>query len=111
MLKSKFAKRTSTQLDAPGNGDAPLEIGKLQPAGVNLEVTVASIDTSVVIKVEYSDDGFSTTPVDGISYTLTANGIYQIPVSPVGGREMRPVFVSEAGGTGATVDFTLTASY
>ena len=107
--KSKVIEKASTQLDAPGDGDGVVRMGKIQPAGSEVEVTVAAIDTSISFKLEYSDDGFSTS-VDGPTETITANGTFVYP-GAVGYEEVQPVFTAEVGGTAATVDFTIRLSY
>jgi hypothetical protein len=108
MLKSQFATKTHAQLDAAGNGEV-VELGKRQPASAEYEVTVANIDTSVDVRMDYSDDGFSTT-IQGETHQLTANGTYVFKAA-VGYRAMRPVFAAEAGGTAVTIDVVSKLSY
>ena len=97
----RITKQTLTQLTAPGT-TAWVEMGRLKPASADLEVIVAAINTNVVVKVEYSEDG-SAVAASSLSETITANGTYNIPLS-VRYRLVRLNFVSEAGGTDATVD-------
>jgi len=69
------------------------------------QFVVASIDTNVVIRFEGSLDGtnyFNINP-NGDT-TITANGTYAISKSNMPLLNVRVVFVSEAGGTAATVD-------
>ena len=101
---SKVYTKTNTQLTAPGNGDTT-NVHSFMPIGGWLEVTLASVDTSATVRVDYSNDGFTTT-VSGTPVTMTADGSYALPIIS-GYEQMRPVFVSEVGGTAVTVDFTV----
>jgi hypothetical protein len=71
-----------------------------------LFVTVASINTNVIIALEGSIDGINWSKIIA-NTTITANGTthYNTANHPV--RYVRPVFVSESGGTAATVLFSL----
>jgi hypothetical protein len=72
----------------------------------SLFVTVASINTNVIIALEASIDGTHWSKIIA-NTTITANGTthYNSTNHPV--RYVRPVFVSESGGTAATVLFSL----
>ena len=74
----------------------------------SLFVTVASINTNVIIALEGSIDGTNWSKIIE-NATITANGTahYTVANHPV--RYVRPVFVSESGGTAATVLFSLGA--
>jgi len=90
-----------TQLTAPGSSSA-FDKDYVQAAGADMKVTVSSIDTSVIVRADYSDDSFSTT-VFGNEVTISQNGTHVIPVSPHY-KAIKPRFVSENGGTGAVID-------
>ena len=74
-----------------------------------LIATVASINTNVKVSLEGSIDG--TNYGDIITEkTITSNGtsIYNVANTPV--RWIRPKFISESGGTAATVVLSVAAS-
>jgi hypothetical protein len=73
-----------------------------------LFVTVASINTNVIIALEGSVDGTNWSKIIA-NNTITANGTthYNLANHPV--KFIRPVFVSESGGTAATVLFSVGA--
>jgi hypothetical protein len=95
-------------LDAPASCDSTSVY--LPPTIVtknySLFVTVASINTNVIIALEASIDGTHWSKIIA-NTTITANGTthYNSTNHPV--RYVRPVFVSESGGTAATVLFSL----
>jgi hypothetical protein len=95
-------------LDAPASCDSTSVY--LPPTIVtknySLFVTVASINTNVIIALEGSIDGTNWSKLIA-NTTITANGTthYNSTNHPV--RYVRPVFVSESGGTAATVLFSL----
>jgi hypothetical protein len=97
-------------LNAPASGDSTSVY--LPPTIVtknySLFVTVASINTNVIIALEGSIDGTNWSKIIE-NATITANGTahYTVANHPV--RYVRPVFVSESGGTAATVLFSLGA--
>lgn len=83
----------------------------------NVSVTVASINTNVIIALEGSLDGtnYFEIPVDNSSdvatgaltlnrMTITANGTYSLHVKNYSLNSIRLNFVSEAGGSAATID-------
>ena len=74
----------------------------------SLFVTVASINTNVVIALEASIDGTNWSKIIA-NTTITANGTTHYTVANHPMRYVRPVFVSESGGTAATVLFSLGA--
>lgn len=101
---------TSPQLSAAG-------LGTLVEVAVNdlcstraytLIVTVASINTNVVVRLEGSIDGTNYAPIIS-DQTITANGttVYSVADRPV--KWVRPRFVSESGGTDALVTFSIAA--
>ncbi|MFX1499334.1 MAG: hypothetical protein ACFFDH_00055 [Promethearchaeota archaeon] len=106
--KSKVITKTHAQLTEPGNGEV-VDVAKIQPASGEYEVTVATIDTDVTVRMDYSDDGFSTV-VQGAEYQIGANGTFVFKTA-VGYRQMRPVFVAETGGTAVTLDIKSRLSY
>jgi hypothetical protein len=95
-----------TQLTAPGV-TISRNVGELSEHV--LQYTVAAINTNVVLRAEGSNDGtnFFNLNVDNADITVTANEtnafVYKGKVNYIRGR-----FVSEAGGTAATVDFNYT---
>ena len=100
-----------TALTAPGNGTS------LQVASNNffatkdytLIVTVAEIDTNVIVRLEGSSDGTNYAPIIA-NTTITANGSTSYSVSGRPVKFIRGVFVSESGGdSSAVVTFNLAA--
>ena len=73
-----------------------------------LMVTVATINTNVIVALEGSIDNTNWSKIIA-NTTLTANGTthYNVANHPI--RYIRPVFVSESGGTAATVLFSIAA--
>ena len=71
-------------------------------------VTVTDINTNVVVALNGSIDGTNWSKIIANS-TITANGTthYNVANHPV--KYIQPVFVSEAGGTAATVLFSTAA--
>lgn len=99
---AQLNRRTQTQLTAPGV-TADL---KLAPyAGPRwFQVVVAAINTSVVVRSESTDGTTVTAQTPDV--TITANGTYLIPVY-ASNSHVQFNWVSEAGGTAATLDVTL----
>ena len=103
--------QTDSALEAPGVGTA------LQVAVNNtfctkdytLIITVASINTNVKVNLEGSIDGTNYGEII-TEKTITSNGtsVYNVANTPV--RWIRPKFISEAGGTAATVVFSVAAA-
>jgi hypothetical protein len=75
----------------------------------SLFVTVAAINTNVIVALEGSIDGTNWSKVIA-NTTLTANGTthYNLANHPL--KFIRPIFVSESGGTAATILFSVAAS-
>jgi len=102
---------TYTALTAPGSGESTSVY--LPPSIVAknfvLFVTVASVDTNVIVALEGSIDGTNWSKIIA-NTTITANGTthYNVANHPV--KFIRPVFVSESGGTAATVLFSIAAA-
>ncbi len=103
--------QTDSALEAPGVGTA------LQVAVNNtfctkdytLITTVASVNTNVKVSLEGSVDGTNYGEIIS-EKTITSNGtsVYNVANTPV--RWIRPKFISEAGGTAATVVFSVAAA-
>ena len=97
-------------LSAPASGESTSVY--LPPSIVSknfsLFVTVANINTNVVVALNGSIDGTNWSKII-TNQTITANGTshYNIANHPV--RYVQPVFVSESGGTAATVLFSIAA--
>lgn len=100
-----------TALTAPGNGNV-IQVSQndlLSTSNYTLITIVASINTSVDVRLDGSIDGTNFAPI--IQNTqYTANGSYCLSVSGRPVKFVRPVFVTEAGGTAATVTFHVAAA-
>ena len=72
-------------------------------------VTVGSINTNVIVALNGSIDGTNWSKIIA-NNTITANGTthYNVANHPV--KFIQPIFVSESGGTAATVLFSIAAS-
>lgn len=107
---------TATQLTAAGATDA---VGVRGSKNHTISATVAAINTNVVLQVEGSIDGtnyfklpLEDVVVSGLTITsnvatITANGVYLLYVKDVAIKTIRTNFVSETGGTAATIDISL----
>ena len=101
---------TDTSLSAPGDGTV-LQVASnnfFATKSYTLTATVASINTNVVIRLDGSIDGTNYAPIIA-AQTITSNGtsVYSVADRPV--KFVKAVFVSEAGGTDATVLFNIAA--
>jgi len=102
---------TDTTLSAPGDGTV-LQVASnnfFATRSYTLTVTVADIDTNVVIRLDGSIDGTNYAPIIA-AQTITSNGtsVYSVSDRPV--KFVKAVFVSESGGdNSATVLFNLAA--
>lgn len=102
---------TYTVLTAPGSGESTSVY--LPPSIVaknfTLFATVASINTNVIVALEGSIDDTNWSKIIA-NTTITGNGTthYNVANHPV--KFIRPVFVSESGGTAATVLFSIAAA-
>ncbi len=98
-------------LTAPASGVSTLvQLGSsINTKNYVLFVTVASINTNVIVALEGSIDGTNYSKIIS-NQTITANGTthYNIANHPV--KYVQPVFVSESGGTAATVLFSVGAN-
>jgi hypothetical protein len=97
-------------LEAPASGESTSVY--LPPSIVaknfSFFVTVGSINTNVIVALNGSIDGTNWSKIIA-NNTITANGTthYHVVNHPV--KYIQPVFVSEAGGTAATVLFSIAA--
>lgn len=101
-------KNVWTQLTAPGVTAAFPMVGYKH---ATVAVTIATINTSVTLRVEGSLDGtnwFNLSATD-TDTTYTANGTYGFVVEATVDN-IRLNFVSEVGGTDATIDATVRVS-
>jgi len=103
--------QTDSALEAAGVGTA-LQVAvnnTFNTKDYTLIVTVATINTNVKVTLEGSIDGTNYGIIIA-EKTITANGtsVYNVANTPV--RWIRPRFVSENGGTAATVVFSVAAS-
>ena len=101
---------TDTSLSAPGDGTV-LQVASnnfFATKSYTLTVTVASINTNVVVRLDGSIDGTNYAPIIA-AQTITNNGttVYSVADRPV--KFVKAVFVSEAGGNSATVLFNIAA--
>lgn len=98
-------------LTAPGVGNAlQVAVNNLfSTSDYSLIVLVSNINTNVVVRLEGSMDGKNYAPIIA-DQTITANGntVYSVSGRPV--KWIRPNFVSESGGTAATVTFHVAAA-
>lgn len=102
---------TSAVLTAPGNGNL-LQVAvnnTFSTTDYTLIVTVASINTNVIVQLDGTIDNTNFAPIIG-PQTITANGTYVYSVSGRPVKYIRPQFVSESGGTAATVTFSVAAA-
>lgn len=110
----KFNKQfTYTQLIAPGLSTAAKVSGMRLHT---IQVTVANKDTNVVVELQGSIDGtnYFLVPVEDVDdtgiavasfqATITADGTYLLYVKDIALENLKVSFVSEAGGTAATID-------
>lgn len=96
---------TFAQLTAPGSTSATTVTAY---KNYTLQYKVASIDTNVVVRLEGSLDGTNWINLDSDGdTTITANGTYGFKLSNTPLAQIRFTFVSEAGGTAATIDAVL----
>lgn len=96
------AQFTETQLTAPSSTTSRSMAGYNQAF---IQVDVASINTNVVIRVEGSNNGTTWSNLSALNTdtTITANGTYSFTFNGCPAN-IRTTFVSESGGTAATVD-------
>ena len=94
---------TFTQLTAPGSTTGFATPGCTQHT---VAVTVATINTNVVVRIEGSVDNTAWGNLDsgGLDTTITANGTYLFTCPNTLLAYLRVTFVSETGGTAATID-------
>ncbi len=102
---------TYDTLTAPASGvSTTVQLGEeINTRNYTLFTTVASINTNVVVALEGSIDGTNYSKIIS-NQTITANGTthYNVANHPV--KYVQPVFVSESGGTAATVLFSVGAN-
>ena len=102
---------TESTLSAPAVGTA-LQVAQnnfFSTRDYTFIVTVASVNTNVIVRLEGSIDGTNYAPIIA-NQTITANGTtaYNVSGRPV--KWIRTNWVSEAGGTAATVTFSVAAA-
>ena len=97
-------------LSAPASGDStsvylpPTIVAK----NYSLFVTVAGINTNVIVALDGSIDGTNWSKVIA-NTTITSDGTTHYTVANHPLKFIRPIFVSESGGTAATVLFSIGA--
>ena len=98
-------------LEAPASGvSTSVQLGEeISTRNYILFTTVASINTNVIVALNGSIDGTNWSPII-TNQTITGDGTthYNIANHPV--KYVQPVFVSESGGTAATVLFSVGAN-
>lgn len=97
-----FQNTTLPQLTAPG----VTAYSKVQPGSIGeygYKVVIASINTSLVLRVEYNNASTGSAISRSEDIAITANGTYIIPIF-ASEAFSRLNFVSEVGGTAVTVD-------
>jgi len=102
---------TQAALTAPANGSAVqvAENDLFSTTSYSLLTTVANINTNVVVRLEGSIDGTDYATIIN-NTTYTGNGTFSLNVTGIPMKFVRPVFVSESGGTAATVRFQIAAA-
>jgi hypothetical protein len=106
--QAKLGPLSFTQLTAAGSTAAT----NVRPySNITFQILIATIDTSVTVRVEGSMDNTNWFNMNdaGVDTTYTANGTYQLSKSNVAVEYVRFTFVSEVGGANATIDVDLTA--
>jgi len=102
---------TYETLTAPASGvSTPVQLGStINTRNYILFATVTNINTNVVVALNGSIDGTNWSKII-TNQTITGNGTthYNIADHPV--KYVQPIFVSESGGTAATVLFSVGAS-
>ena len=101
---------TDTSLSAPGDGTV-LQVALnnfFATKSYTLIVTLDNKNTNVIVRLDGSIDGTNYAQIIA-AQTITSNGtsVYSVADRPV--KFVKAVFVSEAGGTDATVLFNLAA--
>jgi hypothetical protein len=102
---------TYATLSAPASGDSTLVqlYPDLATHNYTLFVTVAGINTNVVVALNGSIDGTNWSKIIA-NNTITSNGTSHFNVANHPVKYVQPIFVSETGGTDATVLFSVGAS-
>jgi hypothetical protein len=105
LVKSTYHSIIFDKLVAPG---ATIGVETWKYNTNNFQFTILTINTSVTVRIEISNDNLTWVNVDPNDNDIikTTNGTYAISVN-IPGRYMRFVFVSEVGGTDATIDVNL----
>lgn len=102
---------TYPTLSAPASGESTLVqlYPLLKTQNYTFFATVADINTNVVVALNGSIDGTNWSKIIA-NQTISTNGTthYNIANHPV--KYIQPIFVSETGGTAATVTFSIGAS-
>jgi len=101
----------SPTLTAPGNGNL-LQVAvnnTFSTQSYTLIVIVANVNSHVDVSLDGSIDGTNFVPIIA-SQRVAANGasVFSVTGRPV--KWIRPVFITESGGTDATVSFQVAAA-
>jgi len=99
-----------TTLTAPGDGTV-LQVASnnfFATKSYTLLVTLANKNSNVVVRLDGSIDGTNYAPIIA-EQTISSNGSTSYSVSDRPVKFIKGVFVSESGGTDATVTFNLAA--
>lgn len=98
-------------LTATGEGPAYVidQPNRHAPTHIGVYVTVSSINTNVVVRLDGSIDGTNYAPlITGQTITGDGTQYYGLANTPV--KYVKPVFASESGGTDAVVTFGIAAN-
>lgn len=111
MADSQAFFTTYDTLTAPGSGQSTsVQIGEsITTKTYSLFTTVASNVSGVVVALNGSIDGTNWSKIIA-DQTITGNTTIHHTVADVPVKYVQPVFVSESGGTSATVLFSVGAS-
>lgn len=111
MANAESFLATYSTLTAPASGTStPVQLGStINTKNYVLFVTVASINTNVVVALNGSIDGTNWSKIIA-NQTITADGTTHYNITNHSVRYVQPIFVSESGGTAATVLFSLGAN-
>lgn len=98
-----------TQLTAPGTTQA-LDVTAF--SRIHCQYVITTINTNVVVRLEGSNDGtnWSNLAQGEVDTTRTANGAYSFVITGIPLFRIRFNFVSETGGTAATIDVRFTVN-
>jgi hypothetical protein len=106
--QQKLGPITFAQLTAPGS---TVVTNVVPYKNFSWVVKVGSINTNVIVQVDgsHNNTDFYNLAGIGLTTTIIANGVYEIAIMNAATAYTRLTFISEDGGTDATLDCTLMA--